>query len=340
MGSGKPVHLGHMRPFQLLDQAELEAFIVDHFPRIIPGFALLETGASWGDCRVDFSGTDAQGALVAIFPTVSSEEQGFPDLVARAIHAASWFEENTRVLKAVHKQATLNWDRPLRVILVVQGLNGRSRSISRWLERSGIEVVEYRCYEFEVWVDERRQVLRGISLEAKGEEWGSWDVQMPEVARVPAVVAGGRIAESVRTPTLADTTGKWSDPGELPEPGERDEAREPPPEGLPIERFIASLADEKLQAICVRLSAFFRSLIPDAVGVVNPNGRGFTLTVEGEHVASVYLDKDFLWIETGPERLPTGKIADVRALERVLKRLAPLLSKRLGRGKAKTHEAE
>lgn len=355
MESGKPVRLGRMRPLQLSDQKDLEAFIVDHFPRIILGFALLETRARWGECTVDFAGTDETGALVAIFPTVSGEERDFLDLVARAIHAMSWFEENKRVLKEVYNQVVINWDLPLWVILVVQGLNGRSRSISQWLERSGIEVVEYQCCEFDVWVDERHQVCHGISLEAKGEEWGSWDARMPKVARVPAVAAAVQSPESappptvaaaiqspesVQTPTVAEATRAQSALREVLEPEKLEARWDPPPEELSIERFIASLADEKLQQMCAQISAFFRSLVPGAVGVVNPNGRSFTLTAEGEHVASVYLDKGFLWIEAGPEQLPTGKIAGVRVLERVLKRLEPLLFNRMGRGRIKTYAHE
>jgi hypothetical protein len=124
--------------------------------------------------------------------------------------------------------------------------------------------------------------------------------------------------------------------GEVSTPGAAGESPPAPLEGPTVEAFIASMADEKLRMVCNRIVSFFHSLLPGAVGIVNPSGHGFTMVFEGECLANIYLDQGFLWLEAGPDRIPTGKITDLRALEKVLKRLELLLLNRLERGKVKT----
>ncbi len=58
MEGGRLYPLGMIRPFELKDQRELEAFIRQYFPSAIPGFALLEADAWWGECPVDLVGRD------------------------------------------------------------------------------------------------------------------------------------------------------------------------------------------------------------------------------------------------------------------------------------------
>lgn len=186
MGEGKLYPLGSIKPFDLSDRRELEAFLLDYFPRTIPGFAFLEADARWGECSVDLFGKDGVGRPIAIFPTVFREERVFLEVVAQALHTAWWFEEHKGMLRRVYRQPDLDWNTPLRVILVVPALSGRSRAVGQWLMRSGVEVVEYRCYEFESYEDERRVVLRGISLEAKGEELSSLGGLVLGVPTVPA----------------------------------------------------------------------------------------------------------------------------------------------------------
>ena len=124
--------------------------------------------------------------------------------------------------------------------------------------------------------------------------------------------------------------------GEVRKPGAAAQSQPAPVEGPTVEAFIASLADEKLRLVSSRIVSFFRSFLPGVVGIVNPSGHGFTMAFEGECLANIYLDQGFLWLEAGPERIPTGKITDLRALEKVLKRLELLLLNRLERGRVKT----
>jgi len=319
MGEGKLYPLGSIKPFDLSDRKELEAFLLDYFPRTIPGFALLEADAEWGECSVDLFGKDGTGSPMAIFPTVFREERVFLEAVARALHAAWWFEENKGMLKRVYEKHDLQWSTPLRVIVVVPALSGRSRAIGRWLIRSGVEVMEYRCYEFESY-DERRIVLRGISFEAKGE---NVDSLVPGVSTAP---------EAPREPSHPQPSTEVMSPPPHPSAFKGDGIGE----GGSVEAFIASLTDENLKAISARLFSFLLSLFPGAVGVVNPAGHSFTLTIEGEHVVSIYPDQGFLWLEAGPERIPTGRITDLGVLEKVMKRLELLLGNRLRKVKIRT----
>jgi hypothetical protein len=51
---------------------------------------------------------------------------------------------------------------------------------------------------------------------------------------------------------------------------------------------------------------------------VSPNDRGFTLTVAYDHLATIRLDRNALWLEVGPEKIPTNKIKDPATLERAM----------------------
>jgi hypothetical protein len=180
MREGKFYPLGFITSFDLSDWKELATFLLDYFTRTIPGFVLLEAETEWEECSVDLFGKDGAGRPLAIFPMVSREEQVFREVTDRVLHTAWWFEEHKRILRQVYEKQDLNWDTRLRVILVVPALSGRSCAVSEWLRRSGVEVMEYSCYELESY-DENKVVRRGISLEVKGEEVSS---------SVPAVLHG------------------------------------------------------------------------------------------------------------------------------------------------------
>lgn len=168
MGEGKLYPLGLIKPFDLSDRKELAMFLLDHFTRTIPGFVLLEADTEWEECSVDLFAKDGAGRPIAIFPAVFKEERAFRDMAARVLHAAEWFEEHKRLLRRVYDKQGLNCNARLRIILVVPALSGGSRAVSEWLQRSGVEVMEYSCYELESY-DESGIVLRGVSLNTKGE---------------------------------------------------------------------------------------------------------------------------------------------------------------------------
>jgi hypothetical protein len=141
---------------------------LDHFTRTIPGFVLLEADTEWEECSVDLFAKDGAGRPIAIFPAVFKEERAFREVTARVLHAAGWFEEHKRLLRQVYDKQGLNWNTRLRVILVVPALSSRSSAVSEWLRRSGVEVMEYSCYELQSY-DESGIVLRGVALNTKGE---------------------------------------------------------------------------------------------------------------------------------------------------------------------------
>lgn len=102
------------------------------------------------------------------------------------------------------------------------------------------------------------------------------------------------------------------------EPQAVEEASPPPAAPSPVEILITSLADEKLRVMAARIYAFLISLFAGAESALDSSGKSFTLTVKGEHAATVYIDKASLRLEAGPDRIPSGKIADLAALERVM----------------------
>lgn len=368
MGEERLYPLGLIKSFDLSDRKALTTFLIDHFTRTIPGFVLLEADTEWEECSVDLFGKDGAGRPIAIFPTVLREERAFFEITARVLHATWWFEEHKRLLRRVYDKQGLTWNTRLRVLLVVPALSGRSGAVSERLWRSGVEVMEYSCYELEPY-DGRGIVMQGISLEAKGEQVRSSVPVMPASRRERWP---GPLRTEVETATLevespisevaASKQVRWPEPVSLraevessiieaessvpevtvtpeasTEPSPSEELSEPPGRVSSVEAFIASLADENLKEIATRLNSFFRSLLPGAECVVNPSGHGFTVTDEGERVASMYLDQGFLWLEMGQERIPAGRITDLGVLEKkVMKRLDLFLLNRLGRDKVRT----
>lgn len=370
MGEEQLYPLGLIKSFDLSDRRALTTFLVNHFTRTIPGFVLLEADTEWEECSVDLFGKDGAGRPIAIFPTVLREERTFFEITARVLHTAWWFEEHKRLLRQVYDKQGLNWNTRLKIILVVPALSGRSCAVSERLWRSGVEVMEYSCYELESY-DGRGIVMQGISLEAKGEQVRSSVPVMPTSRRErwpgpgPLRTEAEAVALEVESPVsevVASKQERWPEPGPLrteaelsipevelliPEVTAAPEATTEPspseaPSALPerapsVEAFIASLADENLREIAARLYSFFRSLLPGAEAVVNAAGHGFTVTDEGERVASIYLDQGFLWLEMGQERIPTGRITDLGVLEKkVMKRLDLFLLNRQGRSKVGT----
>jgi hypothetical protein len=98
-----------------------------------------------------------------------------------------------------------------------------------------------------------------------------------------------------------------------PSPG-RSDGRRPPA----LDAFIASLTDPNLKTMSEQILTFLLSRFPNADGTVSPNDRGFTLTVAYDHLATIRLDRNALWLEVGPEKIPTNKIKDPATLERAM----------------------
>jgi hypothetical protein len=84
-----------------------------------------------------------------------------------------------------------------------------------------------------------------------------------------------------------------------------------------VETFIATLSDANIKAMSEQILTFLVSRFPTAEGTVNGD-KGFTLAIGKEHLATIRLDKTSLWLEVGPEKIPTNKIKDPATLERAM----------------------
>jgi hypothetical protein len=374
MGEEQLYPLGLIKSFDLSDRKALTTFLINYFTRTIPGFVLLEADTEWEECSADLFGKDGAGRPIAIFPTVLREERTFFEITARVLHTASWFEEHKRLLRQVYDKQGLNWNTRLKIILVVPALYGRSCAVSERLWRSGVEVMEYSCYRLESYdgrgivmqgisLEAKGEQVRSsvpVMPTSRRERWPG-----PGPLRTEVEAAALEV-ESPVSEVVASKQERWSEPVSLRaeveslvsevessiieaessvpevtaapeapiEPSPSETLSEPPERAPSVEAFIASLADENLREIATRLFSFFRLLLPGAKGVMDPTGYGFTVTLERERVAGIYLDQGFLWLEMGQERIPTGRIADLGVLEKkVMKRLDLFLLNRQGRSK-------
>lgn len=286
---------------------ELKAFLASDFGRQLPGFAVLETDAKWGETVLAIVGKDATGGLIAVFPSVSRQERDYHDVITEAMLASGWLEENHD--EASRRYAGASVDRPLKMLLVAPSVVTPSRALIRALERAGVALMPYAVFDIEM----SGGVLRAVSF--KG---GS--------APAAAPAAAAPVAASTAAPTPVATALPVADvppptPVVVPVP----EAPPPPPPPPPqesrkpsaVESFISTLPDPNIRAMSEQIMTFLVSRFPNAEGTVNGD-KGFTLSVGKEHLATIRLDRTSLWLEVGPEKIPTNKIKDPATLERAM----------------------
>ena len=287
----------NFKPATALPEVEdLRTFLTTDFGRRVSGFMLLDTNVRWGDCMVDLLGRDANGSLVAVFPSVSRQERDFHDVISHGLLLTTWLEENKDDVGRLYRSKGVNPEKPLRMILVAPAGVGTSRALTRALERAGVEVMPYSIYDIET----SEGVLKAVSFEAP--------------ATPPAT---GEPTASTRGSTRASAPAALDAPPAK-EPSARQSEPAPEPRPLsPVETFISSLQDSNLKAMSEQILTFLLSRFPTASGVVNAQ-QGFTLNVGKEHLATIRLDRLSLWLEVGPERIPTNKIKDPGTLDRAM----------------------
>jgi hypothetical protein len=295
---------------------ELKAFLATDFGRRVEGFTTLETDAKWGELTLDLVGKDGAGRLIAVFPSVSVQERAFHEVLAQALVGGTWLEENQDEVTRLYGERGVKADEPLRVILVAPRAVSPSRALARALERAGIEVMPYTIYEIETGGDSVFAVsfdtaTAPAAVSAPSPPSRPAAAARPERREPPAPEL--RQAEPAPVETRAEEAA--------PEPPRAERAPEPawpPKPPSPVEVFIGSLADPNIKAMSQQIFTFLLRRFPAADGVVSPQDRGFTLTVGAEHLATIRLDRGALWLEVGPERIPTNKIKDPATLERAM----------------------
>ncbi|MBM4439065.1 MAG: hypothetical protein FJ027_01480 [Candidatus Rokubacteria bacterium] len=81
-------------------------------------------------------------------------------------------------------------------------------------------------------------------------------------------------------------------------------------------KVVAAIKDADTKLIATRVLQFLRNRFPQATGA--PRDDGFTFTLDGQHVATVTIGRNFVELEAGPERITTSKIRDTDGLDVML----------------------
>jgi ribose 5-phosphate isomerase B len=88
------------------------------------------------------------------------------------------------------------------------------------------------------------------------------------------------------------------------------------PDITPVMKLVAAVKDPDTKAIATRVLQFLRNRFPTAAGTASEEG--FTFTLEGQHVATVTIGKNFVELEAGPDRITTSKVRDADRLDLLL----------------------
>ena len=88
------------------------------------------------------------------------------------------------------------------------------------------------------------------------------------------------------------------------------------PDITPVMKLVAAVKDPDTKAIATRVLQFLRNRFPTAAGTASEEG--FSFTLEGQHVATVTIGKNFVELEAGPDRITTSKVRDADRLDLLL----------------------
>jgi hypothetical protein len=309
----KLISLSFKPSTELPETEELKTFLATDFGRQVPGFTVLDSPVKWSDATLDLLGKDANGRLVALFAAASGHDRGFHGVMAQALVASTWLEENKDDVRRAYGERGADPEQPLRLILVAPAASTPSRTLGRALERAGVETMLYALYEIETG----EGPLLAVSFDGGAAPASAAPAPpAPAAGSVAATPAAEPRDEAHHASPEAPATAVTE-----PEPPRADpmpEAPAPPRPPSAVEIFIASMADPNIKAMSEQIFTFLLKRFPAAEGIVSPQDRGFTLRVGGEHLATIRLDRGALWLEVGPERIPTNKIKDPATLERAM----------------------
>jgi hypothetical protein len=85
------------------------------------------------------------------------------------------------------------------------------------------------------------------------------------------------------------------------------------PDITAIMKVVASVKEPDIKVIATRVLQFLRNRFPTAAGA--PTDDGFVFTLDGQHVATVTIGKNFVELEAGPDRIATSKIRDAERFD-------------------------
>ncbi len=313
-----------MKPSTELPELEdLRTFLGTGLARHLPGFTPIDNDVRWGGVLLSLLGRDASGALIAVFPSVARREGELHEVMAQALLAAAWLEENGDDVARQYQASEVDVARPLRMLLIAPAADTLSRPLSRALARAGLELMRYSIYD----IDTGDEVLRGVSFDAAPAAPARDPVAKPPRDAAPGADAQGRKGASP-TSSAAAVPAVTAAPSVAAAEAPRDQApraQVADPDSPtapktsrrnPRETFLLSVSGA-MQSMVERVLSFVIERFPDALGEVSgPNA--FTLAVNQQHVATVHVDRSSIWLQIGPERIPTNKITDLAMLELVL----------------------
>ena len=83
-----------------------------------------------------------------------------------------------------------------------------------------------------------------------------------------------------------------------------------------VMKAVAAVKDGNTKVTATRLLQFLRNRFPSATGTVTD--QGFTFTLDGTHVATVTIGRNFVELEAGPDHVTTSKLRDADGLDMML----------------------
>ena len=133
--------------------------------------------------------------------------------------------------------------------------------------------------------------------------------RIAEVEETPR--GAGRRAASIST-TVASAPSSAPASASAPVPAEAPRASDI----TAVMKAVAAVKDADTKLTATRILQFLRNRFPSATGVVTDGG--FTFTLDGQHVATVTIGRNFVELEAGPDRITTSKVRDADGLDMLL----------------------
>ena len=145
-----------------------------------------------------------------------------------------------------------------------------------------------------------------------GELTGASATRGPAAARTAVRSAPAAPAASAPAPAPAPSVAAPIEAPSTPPVVEVPKA----PDITAVMKVVAGVKEPDTKIIATRILQFLRNRFPTAAG--SPTDEGFTFTLDGQHVASVTIGKNFVELEAGPDRITTSKIRDAERLDLLL----------------------
>ncbi len=298
-----------LHPYELNDPKNLDAFVEEYASQFFPGFVLLDKNLKLGGILVSFLGKDAEGAVLVILTSTSYDERTFLDLLSRAAATSHWIRQNREIIRKMCHPHTLSPEKPPRILLIVPAILHRASAIAGHLGMGGkLEVYEYECLRMDIPIGSTPTSLTGLRLKP---------LEIRQIVGVGMQTAGREDKGDGAERRAIASPGE----GAMAAEGSLSESKHP----LTLKDYVDAITDLNLRALCTRAIRSIVTLSRDRQRTFSARGSDITFMADTIHLASIHLGSEFLWLEIGPERRPTGRIVDGPTLETALRELQRFL---------------